>query len=387
MEEIYCDNSATTPVYTEVIREMNIYFLKHWGNPSSIYAKGRLAKYVITNARERIAKILNCSPDEIYFTSGGSESDNLFIKGCFKENSAIITSPIEHPAIMNACKQIHTLGALQITLPITKSGIIDIEGVKRLKNLIQKEKPIYASVMLVNNETGMIQPIQELSKLLKSYVPNIIFHTDAVQAVGKMKLDVQELGVDSLSLSGHKFGAPKGIGILYLKRGIKCNPLINGGGQEQGLRSGTENVPYIMGIARALEITYQGFDEKMIEMEEFDYRFRYKILNEIKEAYSNIPENAIRYKAKGIFNIAFQGINAQNLLLYLDNHDICVSAGSACHSDSDTPSHVLKAMGLTDDEALSSLRFSFKEPISNNDIDYIIKTLKDGIRQQKKYDV
>lgn len=387
MEEIYCDNSATTPVYPEVIREMNIYFLKHWGNPSSIYAKGRLAKYVITNARERIAKILNCSPDEIYFTSGGSESDNLFIKGCFKENSAIITSPIEHPAIMNACKQIHTLGALQITLPITKSGIIDIEGVKKLKNLIQKEKPIYASVMLVNNETGMIQPIQELSKLLKSYVPNIIFHTDAVQAVGKMKLDVQELGVDSLSLSGHKFGAPKGIGILYLKRGIKCNPLINGGGQEQGLRSGTENVPYIMGIARALEITYQGFNEKMIEMEEFDYRFRYKILNGIKEAYSNIPENAIRYKAKGIFNIAFQDINAQNLLLYLDNHDICVSAGSACHSDSDTPSHVLKAMGLTDSEALSSLRFSFKEPISNNDIDYIIKILKDGIRQQKKYDV
>ena len=346
-----------------------------------------LAKYVITNARERIAKILNCSPDEIYFTSGGSESDNLFIKGCFKENSAIITSPIEHPAIMNACKQIHTLGALQITLPITKSGIIDIEGVKKLKNLIQKEKPIYASVMLVNNETGMIQPIQELSKLLKSYVPNIIFHTDAVQAVGKMKLDVQELGVDSLSLSGHKFGAPKGIGILYLKRGIKCNPLINGGGQEQGLRSGTENVPYIMGIARALEITYQGFNEKMIKMEEFDYRFRYKILNGIKEAYSNIPENAIRYKAKGIFNIAFHGINAQNLLLYLDNPDLCVSAGFACHSDSDTPSHVLKAMGLTDSEALSSLRFSFKEPIPNNDIDYIIKTLKDGIRQQKKYDV
>ena len=383
---IYLDNAATTPV-CEPAKKAILDHLDNYGNPSSSYEFARKSRLLIEDARERIAKILNCSPDEIYFTSGGSESDNLFIKGCFKENSAIITSPIEHPAIMNACKQIHTLGALQITLPITKSGIIDIEGVKKLKNLIQKEKPIYASVMLVNNETGMIQPIQELSKLLKSYVPNIIFHTDAVQAVGKMKLDVQELGVDSLSLSGHKFGAPKGIGILYLKRGIKCNPLINGGGQEQGLRSGTENVPYIMGIARALEITYQGFDEKMIEMEEFDYRFRYKILNGIKEAYSNIPENAIRYKVKGIFNIAFQGINAQNLLLYLDNHDICVSAGSACHSDSDTPSHVLKAMGLTDSEALSSLRFSFKEPIPNNDIDYIIKTLKDGIRQQKKYDV
>ena len=387
MKEIYCDNSATTPVYPAVIDEMEKYFKDIWGNPSSIYTVGRIAKQAINNARERVAKILNCKPNEIYFTSGGSESDNLFIKGCFKENSAIITSPIEHPAIINACKQIHTLGSLQITLPITKSGIIDIEGVKELKNLIQREKPIYASVMLVNNETGMIQPIQELSKLLKSYVPNIIFHTDAVQAAGKIKLDVQELGVDALSLSGHKFGAPKGIGILYLKNGIKCTPLINGGGQEQGLRNGTENVPYIMGIARALEITYQDFNEKMNKMEEFDYRFRYKILNEIHEAYLNIPESAIKYKAKGIFNIAFQGINAQNLLLYLDNHDIYVSAGSACHSDSDTPSHVLKAMGLTDYEALSSLRFSFKEPLPSEDIDYVIKVLKDGIKLQQKYDI
>lgn len=233
MKEIYCDNSATTPVHSAVAKEIQMYFKEDWGNPSSIYMRGRYAKQCIEMARNKIAKILNCLPEEIYFTSGGSESDNLFIKGCFKENSTIITSPIEHPAVLNACKSIKKLGALQITLPVNKQGIIDIDKVKSLEGLIKKEKPIYATVMLVNNETGMIQPIKTLTKLLKEWLPNIIVHTDAVQAIGKVPIDIQDLGVDSLSLSGHKFGAPKGIGILYLKKGIKCNPLIDGGGQEK----------------------------------------------------------------------------------------------------------------------------------------------------------
>lgn len=381
MKEIYCDSSATTPVHPTVIKEMQMYFKEDWGNPSSIYMRGRYAKQCIEMARNKIAKILNCLPEEIYFTSGGSESDNLFIKGCFKENSAIITSPIEHPAVLNACKSIKKLGALQITLPITKEGVIDIEGVKSLENLIKKEKPIYATVMLVNNETGMIQPIKTLTKILKEWVPNIIVHTDAVQAIGKVPINIQDLGVDSLSLSGHKFGAPKGIGILYLKKGIKCNPLIDGGGQEYGLRSGTENVPYIMGIAKALEITNYNLSEKLINLSKFDDKFL-KALKEIPEAKLNTP---IINKSFGIFNISFKGISAQNLLLYLDNHKICVSAGSACHSDSDTPSHVLTAMGLSTEEALSTLRFSFKNPISQKDINYIIKILKEGIRIQQQY--
>ena len=384
MKEIYCDNSATTPIYPAVIKEMEQYFTKIWGNPSSIYTRGRIAKEALINAKERIAKILNCNPNEVYFTSGGSESDNLFIKGCFKENSAIITSPIEHPAIMNSCKAIHKLGAIQITLPVTKFGIIDMDGVKQIEHLIKKENPIYASVMLVNNETGMIQPIKELCSYLKSIVPNIIFHTDAVQAAGKMRLDIKELGVDALSLSGHKFGAPKGIGILYLKDGIKCSPLIDGGGQEQGLRSGTENIPYIMGIAKALELTYFGFENHLYKMEEFDTNF----INALFDEFSDISINgSIFNRVAGVVNVCFKGINAQSLLLYLDNCNIYVSAGSACHSDSDVPSHVLKAMGLTNDEALSSLRFSFKDPLTPDDINYIIESLKNGVKFLQKYNV
>lgn len=385
MKEIYCDSAATTAVYPEVIEEMEKYFKQDWGNPSSIYTKGRLAKEAIEDARERVAKILNCKPNEIYFTSGGSESDNIFIKGCFKEGSAIITSEIEHPAVLNACKSIHTLGSLQITLKVNEDGVFDRKFIKDISNLIKKEKPIFATLMLMNNETGVSQPIKSISHYLKKIIPNIIIHTDAVQAVGKRPLDIKELGVDSMSLSGHKFGAPKGIGILYLKEGIKCKPLIDGGGQEMGLRSGTENVPYIMGIAKALEITTNKLTiHKYGEMSRFSRNFLMKLLREIPIAELNNPI-AVRYS--GIFNIRFNGVDAQNLLLYLDSKGICASAGSACHSDSNTPSHVLKAMGLTNEEALSSLRFSFASPITDEEIDYIIQSLKEGIELQKKYNV
>ena len=293
---------------------------------------------------------MNCKPNEVYFTSGGSESDNIFIKGCFKENSAIITSSIEHPAVLNSCKSLKMLGALQITLQVGKNGIIDIDFLKGISNLIKKEKPIYATLMLVNNETGVIQPIAKIAQYLRSLVPNIIIHTDAVQAVGSVSLDVQELGVDSMSLSGHKFGAPKGIGILYLKEGIKCKPLIDGGGQEMGLRGGTENVPYIMGITKALEIAQSHYKDLDFQhkFRAFDIDFCKRIINEIPEAHLNTSGEG---EISGVLNFRFDGIDAQSLLLYLDAHNICVSAGSACHSDKNTPSHVLKAMGLTDEEA------------------------------------
>lgn len=381
MKEIYCDNSATTPVYPEVIQEMEKYFKRHWGNPSSIYTKGRLVKNAIENARERIAKILNCKPNEIYFTSGGSESDNIFIKGCFKEGSTIITSEVEHPAVLNACKSLHIIGGTQITLKENINGEIDLDFLYNISNLIKKEKPIYATIMLVNNETGIVQFVPAIAKYLRELVPNIIIHTDAVQAVGKFILDVKKLNVDAMSLSGHKFGAPKGIGILYLREGIKCKPLIDGGGQEMGLRSGTENVPYIMGIAKALEIAYDTFKNNIHQSEKllFDSNFIHK-MKTIPEATLN---GKCTYKVNGIFNYRFDGIDAQNLLLYLDSKGIYVSAGSACHSDSNTPSHVLKAMGLTDEEALSSLRFSFREPITDEEVDYIIQSLKEGIELQK----
>ena len=384
MREIYCDSSATTPVHQIVIREMERFFKRQWGNPSSIYTRGRVAKSEVLDARVRVANILNCKPNEVYFTSGGSESDNIFIKGCFKENSAFITSSIEHPAVLNSCKSLKMLGALQITLQVGKNGIIDIDFLKGISNLIKKEKPIYATLMLVNNETGVIQPIAKIAQYLRSLVPNIIIHTDAVQAVGSVSLDVQELGVDSMSLSGHKFGAPKGIGILYLKEGIKCKPLIDGGGQEMGLRGGTENVPYIMGITKALEIAQSHYKDLDFQhkFRAFDIDFCKRIINEIPEAHLNTSGEG---EISGVLNFRFDGIDAQSLLLYLDAHNICVSAGSACHSDKNTPSHVLKAMGLTDEEALSSLRFSFKKPLPKSDIDYIITTLKEGIKSQQKY--
>lgn len=387
MKKIYCDNSATTPVFPEVIKEIDNYLSDGWGNASSVYTIGRESKFNMENARARVAKILNCEPEEIYFTSGGSESDNIFVKGCFKPSSAIITTSMEHPAIRNACDSLKEQDCLKITLSPNSQGLITLESLMELEGIIKKEQPIFATIMLVNNETGMIQPIKEISKYLKSICPNIIIHTDAVQAVGKVILDVKNLGVDSMSLSGHKFGAPKGIGILYLKKGIECKPLIDGGGQEMGLRSGTENIPYIMGIAKALELTYENFDKKIEELADFDYDFGFQILDKIPEARFNVPFNTSAPRAQGIFNIRFNGINAQNLLLFLDNAGIYVSAGSACHSDSDTPSHVLKAIGLTDEQALSSLRFSFKHPLSEEDINYIIETLKEGIKFQQKYDV
>ena len=255
---------------------------------------------------------------------------------------------------------------------------------REIKDLIKKENPIYATMMLVNNETGIIQEIELMASYLRSIAPNIIIHTDAVQAVGKTSIDVKKLGVDAMSLSGHKFGAPKGIGIFYLKKGIKCSPLIDGGGQEYGLRSGTENVPYIMGITKALEITQERYeDEKHIkEMWEFDGALRQQLSQSLPIVKFNTPNGC---NSAGIINVRFDGIDAQNLLLYLDSKGISVSAGSACHSDSNTPSHVLKAMGLSDEEALSSLRFSFISPLTKSEMKYFIKTLKDGIEIQQKY--
>ena len=366
IRKIYCDNSATTKVYPEVIREINKYLKMEWGNPSSIYCRGRNAKIAIEDARERIAKILNCLPEEIYFTSGGSESDNIVIKGLAKKDKTMIVSEFEHPAILNACKRLEEDGY----------KIVYMKKTDDFWNIDEKKNINLISFMLVNNETGTIFPINEFKEYKKSF----IVHTDAVQAVGKIELDVKKLGVDAMSLSGHKFGAPKGIGVLYLRKGIECKPLIDGGGQENGLRSGTENVPYIMGIAKALEITYKNFEKKNKKMKEFDEYF-------IKQLQLNIPEVQLNHfgeRCSGVINLRFDGIDAQNLLLYLDRYGIYVSAGSACHSDSNTPSHVLKAFGLTDEEALSSLRFSFKKPLSRRQVKRLIKVLKQGIALQKQ---
>lgn len=383
-KELYCDYSATTPVLPEVLVEMMQYFLEGYGNPSSVYAKGREAKMAIESARTRIANIFKCEPEEIIFTSGGTESDNLAIKGVAQEkgkNKLYITSKIEHPAILNTFKELERLGYRVMYLDVNKYGFINIQQIEQV--ITDKEDIALVSIMYANNELGTIQQINLISQMLKEYDKNIIFHTDAVQAVGKKEIILDGSNIDLLSASGHKFGAPKGVGFLYKRNGIKLNCQNIGGGQELGLRSGTENVAGIVGMAKALEIHMDNLYYNLNELQKKENYFINLLLhigmdNDIIHFNSIKPDGSKR-KIGGVINVRFDNVGSQSLLLYLDNKNICVSAGSACHSDSDTPSHVLKSIGLTDEEALSSIRISFDNTITIDELDYLAQSIKEGV--------
>lgn len=383
-KELYCDYSATTPVLPEVLVEMMQYFLGGYGNPSSVYAKGREAKMAIESARTRIANIFKCEPEEIIFTSGGTESDNLAIKGVAQEkgkDKLYITSKIEHPAILNTFKELERLGYRVMYLDVDKYGFINIQQIEQV--ITDKEDIALVSIMYANNELGTIQHIDLISQMLKKYDKNIIFHTDAVQAVGKKEIILDGSNIDLLSASGHKFGAPKGVGFLYKRNGIKLNCQNIGGGQELGLRSGTENVAGIVGMAKALEIHMNNLYYNLNELQKKENYFINLLLhigmdNNIIHFNSIKPDGSKR-KIGGVINVRFDNVGSQSLLLYLDNKNICVSAGSACHSDSDTPSHVLKSIELTDEEALSSIRISFDNTITIDELDYLAQSIKEGV--------
>lgn len=383
-KELYCDYSATTPVLPEVLVEMMQYFLGGYGNPSSVYAKGREAKMAIESARTRIANIFKCEPEEIIFTSGGTESDNLAIKGVAQEkgkDKLYITSKIEHPAILNTFKELERLGYRVMYLDVDKYGFINIQQIEQV--ITDKEDIALVSIMYANNELGTIQHIDLISQMLKKYDKNIIFHTDAVQAVGKKEIILDGSNIDLLSASGHKFGAPKGVGFLYKRNGIKLNCQNIGGGQELGLRSGTENVAGIVGMAKALEIHMDNLYYNLNELQKKENYFINLLLhigmdNDIIHFNSIKPDGSKR-KIGGVINVRFDNVGSQSLLLYLDNKNICVSAGSACHSDSDIPSHVLKSIGLTDEEALSSIRISFDNTITIDELDYLAQSIKEGV--------
>lgn len=383
-KELYCDYSATTPVLPEVLVEMMQYFLGGYGNPSSVYAKGREAKMAIESARTRIANIFKCEPEEIIFTSGGTESDNLAIKGVAQEkgkDKLYITSKIEHPAILNTFKELERLGYRVMYLDVDKYGFINIQQIEQV--ITDKEDIALVSIMYANNELGTIQHIDLISQMLKKYDKNIIFHTDAVQAVGKKEIILDGSNIDLLSASGHKFGAPKGVGFLYKRNGIKLNCQNIGGGQELGLRSGTENVAGIVGMAKALEIHMDNLYYNLNELQKKENYFINLLLhigmdNDIIHFNSIKPDGSKR-KIGGVINVRFDNVGSQSLLLYLDNKNICVSAGSACHSDSDTPSHVLKSIKLTDEEALSSIRISFDNTITIDELDYLAQSIKEGV--------
>ena len=379
--QLYYDYSATTPVLPEVLVAMMPYFIDGYGNPSSVYTIGREARVAVENSRKTIADILDCDSEEIIFTSGGTESDNLAIKGIAQikgKDGLYITSKIEHPAVLNCFKELEDNGYDVVYLDVTKDGIVKVE---QLMNLIDARKKInFVSVMYANNELGIIQPIDVIGNMLKEYNPNIIFHTDAVQAMGKRKICLKDSNIDMLSASGHKFGAPKGIGFIYIKNGVKLKYQNLGGGQEFGKRSGTENVAGIVGISKALEVHNNNL-HLMSELQDKE-SYLLSLLLGIDGMKLNVDYSCD--KIDGVLNVRFKDVSAQSLLLYLDNKNICISAGSACHSDDDTPSHVLKAIGLSDDEALSSVRISFDNSITNTEIEYLAECIKNGVNYIKQ---
>ena len=325
MSLIYLDHAATTPVKEEVLKEMIPYFSINYGNASSIYSIGRRSKKAIENAREKVAKAICCEEKEIYFTSCGSESDNLAIKGVAKANiekgKHIITSKIEHPAVLNTCKNLEKEGYDITYLNVDENGFVDLE---QLSNCIKNET-VLISIMFANNEIGTIQKIKEISKI--AHDSNVIFHTDAVQAVGNVKIDVNELGIDLLSMSAHKFYGPKGVGALYVKKEIDFEKIQDGGHQEKNKRAGTENVAGIVGLGKAIELANLNIDNYNSKL----LKLRNYFVKEIESKYSNIRINGdLKNRLPGNINISFPSIDGEELLLKLDIHNICASTGSAC---------------------------------------------------------
>ena len=379
MEIRYFDNAATTKVKEEVLKEMFPYFSVEYGNPSSMYSIGRSSRRAIETARKRVAELINCKPKEIYFTSCGSESDNMALKGIAYANKEkgnhIITSKIEHPAILNSCKTLEKQGYRITYLNVDEEGNIDIS---ELENSIN-EDTILISIMFANNEIGTIEPIEQISKIAKKH--NIIFHTDAVQACGNIKIDVKEMGIDMLSLSGHKINAPKGVGALYIREGIEFDRFLDGGHQEKNKRAGTENVAEIVGLGKACEIAQNNLESHINKLKEL----RDFYINQVEEKIENIKLNGPRdNRLPGNANISFKGVNGSELLLKLDEKGICASAGSACSTGSNSPSHVLTSIGLDSKMADGTLRVTFCEENSKEDVEYLVENLKNIVRELRK---
>lgn len=368
--ECYFDNAATTKIRPEVVDTMMPFITENYGNPSSIYKISRGNKEAVEKAREQIAKAINAKTNEIYFTAGGSESDNWALKGIADSYSSkgkhIITSCIEHHAILHTCEYLETKGYEITYLPVDEYGKIRIED---LKNAI-REDTILVSIMFANNEIGTIQPIAEIGALCKE--KNIIFHTDAVQAVGHVPIDVEAMNINLLSMSGHKFYGPKGIGALYIGKGLKIGSYIHGGAQERKRRAGTENVPGIVGMGKALELAVNEMDEEIPRLTALRSKLIDGILNTIPHARLNGHSTD---RLPGNINISFEFIEGESMLLLLDMQGIYASSGSACTSGSLDPSHVLLAIGLPHEKAHGSLRLSMGHFTTEADVDYVLEKL------------
>ena len=366
----YFDHAATTAVKEEVLKEMIPYYCIEYGNASSLYSIGRKSRKILENSREKVARVLNCKPKEIYFTSCGSESDNLAIKGIARKHKNkgrhIITTKIEHPAVLNTCKSLEKDGFTVTYLGVDKDGFISLE---ELRNSI-REDTILISIMFANNEIGTIEPIKEIGRIAKE--KGVIFHTDCVQAVGNVKIDVQELGIDLLSLSSHKFYGPKGVGAIYINENVEFEKIQDGGHQEKNKRAGTENIAGIVGLAKAIELADKNlkkYNSKLITLRDFYF-------DEITKNIPNVKINGSREKRlPGNANVSFKNINGEQLLLELDSLGICASSGSACTSGQSEPSHVLTAIGLNAEYIQGSLRTTFGEENTKEDVEFLIKSI------------
>ena len=383
---VYADNAATTPLSEIAFNAMKPWLTEHYGNPSSLYRMGREAKEAINEARKVVGKCLNAAmpvnekndyaPGEILFTGGGSQADNLAIRGFMhgpssKGRKHIITSKIEHHAVLYSCEALEKEGFRVTYLNVDKEGHVDLEQLKRELS----EDTALVSIMAANNEIGTIQPLKQISELAHSVGAK--FHTDAVQAVGHMHIDVQEMGIDMLSLAGHKFRGPRGTGVLYVKNGIQLEPLVYGGGQERGLVSGTENTAGFIGLAAAMQDACEHLDEKMGYVKKLTDKLVKGIMENIPYShYTGDPVNRL----PGTASFVFEAIEGEGLILRLDNAGVCGSTGSACSTGSLDPSHVLMAIGLPHEIAHGSLRLTLGEQNTEEDVDYVIETVTDVVK-------
>jgi len=368
---LYFDHSATTHIHTDVLSLINELNQDIYGNPSSIHAAGRKAKHVVETARKQIAAAINCTSKEIIFTGGGSEANNLVLWNMiYRNRKHVITSAIEHPAILAVLRQLEHLAITHTIVPVNKYGCVNPEDI----DSAIKDDTGLITIMLANNEVGTVEPLQDIAKIAKKH--NVLFHSDGVQVLGKLPIDVQELGVDMMSFSAHKFYGPKGVGALYIKEGIAMKPLIAGGSQEKSLRAGTENVGGIAGLGCAAELVTKSLSDVGRTLTALETQFKTKF----SEQHTNIIYNGFEDNhLPGLISLTIPGIASDLLLIHLDNEDIAVSSGSACSAGTISPSPVLKAMGISDKQNLETIRISAGRDNTNTEVDQLIEAMTHAI--------
>ncbi|MFH1452149.1 MAG: cysteine desulfurase family protein [archaeon] len=372
VNQIYLDNAATTKVDISVVETMKKYFLKSYGNPSSLHAIGQDAKKEIDSARKKIAKFIGAKESEIIFTGGGTESNNLAIYGlalAYPTKKHIISSVIEHPSVLETCKTLENEGYIVDYVGVDKGGVVSVD---EISNLI-RDDTLLVSVMHVNNEIGTIQPIEKIGKICRE--KKVYFHTDAVQSFKKLEIDVSQINIDLMSVSGHKIFGPKGVGFLYVREGVNLKPIIHGGGQEKNLRSGTLNVPGILGLATALDIK---IDNENIE------KVRNKMIEELLKISGTKINGSLTDRVCNNINVSFYGIEGESLMLMLSDFGIYVSTGSACSSTKLSESHVLKALGVEDLYVHGSLRISFGEILKEEELIYVVEKIKKSVNKLRE---